>query len=85
MGKRGKPPSVNSKNLTSAVCPIYMCLFLSISSLASCGNFIPHEAREEILRNKHMYIGQTAEVRFFEFTDGGLPRFPICYGFRFDK
>ena len=48
----------------------------------SCGMKFPHEAREEILRNKHMYIGQTAEVRFFEFTDGGLPRFPICYGFR---
>ena len=41
-----------------------------------------HEAREEILRNKHMYIGQMAEIRFFEFTDSGLPRFPICYGFR---
>ena len=51
----------------------------------SCGMKFPHEAREEILRNKHMYIGQTAEVRFFEFTDSGLPRFPICYGFRFDK
>ena len=48
----------------------------------SCGMKFPHEAREEILRNKHMYIGQIAEVRFFEFTDGGLPRFPICYGFR---
>ena len=48
----------------------------------SCGMKFPHEAREEILRNKHMYIGQTAEVRFFEFTDSGLPRFPICYGFR---
>ena len=51
----------------------------------NCGMKFPHEAREEILRNKHMYIGQTAEVRFFEFTDGGLPRFPICYGFRLDK
>ena len=48
----------------------------------SCGMKFPHEAREEILRNKHMYIGQTAEIRFFEYTDGGLPRFPICYGFR---
>ena len=44
-----------------------------------------HEAREEILRNKHMYIGQMAEIRFFEYTDSGLPRFPICYGFRLDK
>ena len=44
-----------------------------------------HEAREEILRNKHMYIGQMAEIRFFEYTDGGIPRFPVCVGFRFDK
>ena len=51
----------------------------------NCGMKFPHEAREEILRNKHMYIGQMAEVRFFEFTDGGLPRFPVCVGFRFDK
>ena len=48
----------------------------------NCGMKFSHDAREEILRNKHMYIGQIAEVRFFEFTDGGLPRFPICVGFR---
>jgi DNA ligase-1 len=51
----------------------------------NCGMKFPHEAREEILRNKHMYIGQMAEIRFFEFTDGGIPRFPVCVGFRFDK
>ena len=51
----------------------------------NCGMKFPHEAREEILRNKHMYIGQKAEIRFFEFTDGGIPRFPVCVGFRFDK
>ena len=44
-----------------------------------------HEAREEILRNKHMYIGMMAEIRFFEYTDSGLPRFPVCVGFRLDK
>ena len=49
------------------------------------GMKFPHEVREEILRNKHMYIGQMAEIRFFEYTDGGLPRFPVCVGFRFDK
>ena len=31
------------------------------------------------------HIGQTAEVRFFEYTDGGIPRFPVCVGFRLDK
>lgn len=44
-----------------------------------------HEARQEILTNKENYIGQMAEIRFFEYTDGGLPRFPVCYGFRLDK
>ncbi len=44
-----------------------------------------HAEREEILLNKNKYIGMTAEVRFFEFTDKGLPRFPVCYGFRLDK
>ena len=24
----------------------------------------------------------SGKIRFFEYTDGGLPRFPICYGFR---
>lgn len=44
-----------------------------------------HAEREEILRNKHKYIGQTAEIRYFEETDDGLPRFPVCVGFRLDK
>ena len=44
-----------------------------------------HEVREELLRNKENYFGQSAEVRFFEYTDGKLPRFPVCVGFRLDK
>ncbi len=44
-----------------------------------------HVERERILREKDTYIGQTAEIRFFEYTDSGLPRFPVCVGFRLDK
>lgn len=44
-----------------------------------------HAEREEILTNKSKYIGQTAEIRFFEFTESGIPRFPVCVGFRLDK
>lgn len=44
-----------------------------------------HKIREQILQQKDKYIGQTAEVRFFEYTDDGLPRFPVCVGFRLDK
>lgn len=46
---------------------------------------MPFAKREEILTNKEEYIGQTAEIRFFEYTDDGLPRFPVCFGFRLDK
>lgn len=44
-----------------------------------------HTERKELLTNKDDYIGQTAEIRFFEYTDGGLPRFPVCVGMRLDK
>ena len=46
---------------------------------------LSHEEREELLRNKENYIGQTAEIRFFEYSDDGIPRFPVCVGFRLDK
>jgi len=50
-----------------------------------CGMKFSHADREEILTNKKEYIGKTAEIRFFEFTDDGIPRFPVCVGFRLDK
>ena len=50
-----------------------------------CGMKFSHKERQEILENKSKYIGQTAEIRFFDFTDDGLPRFPVCVGFRLDK
>lgn len=51
----------------------------------NCGMKFSHSEREEILRNKDSYIGRTAEVRFFEYSDTGIPRFPVCVGFREDK
>lgn len=51
----------------------------------NCGMKFSHKEREEILTNKDTYIGQTAEIRFFEYTDDGIPRFPVCHGFRLDK
>jgi len=44
-----------------------------------------HKEREEILKNKHKYIGQKAEVRFLEYTKDGIPRHARCVGFRLDK
>jgi ATP-dependent DNA ligase len=51
----------------------------------NCGMKFSHAEREEILANKQNYIGKMAEIRFFEYTDGGIPRFPVCVGFRLDK
>ncbi len=50
-----------------------------------CGMKFSHKEREEILLNKSNYIGKMAEVRFFEYTDSGIPRFPVCVGIRIDK
>ena len=50
-----------------------------------CGMKFSHEERKGILINKQHYIGQVAEIRFFEGTDDGIPRFPVCVGFRQDK
>lgn len=46
---------------------------------------LTHEQRADLLTNKHDYIGKMAEIRFFEYTDDGLPRFPVLVGFREDK
>lgn len=45
---------------------------------------VSHAEREQMLTNKQDYIGQTAEIRYFEETEDGLPRFPVCVGFRLD-
>lgn len=50
-----------------------------------CGARLSHEEREELLKNKNKYLGKTAEIRFFEFHDSGVPRFPIYHGIRLDK
>ena len=51
----------------------------------SSGMRYSHDERKDWLLNKQNYIGKTAELRFFEFTDDGLPRFPVCCGLRLDK
>lgn len=43
-----------------------------------------HEDRKEFLTNKEKYIGKIANIRFFEYTDDGLPRFPVMVGIRLD-
>lgn len=50
----------------------------------SCGMKFSHAEREEILKNKNNYIGKTGELRYFELSEDGIPRFPVCIGFRED-
>ena len=51
----------------------------------NCGMGVDLKTRAEILLNKHEHIGSMAEVRFFEFYDSGIPRFPVYKGTRLDK
>jgi DNA ligase 1 len=44
-----------------------------------------HKEKKDLLINKNDYIGQTAIIRHFGFTDKGLPRFPIYHGIRNDN
>jgi len=45
---------------------------------------LSHYDRELLLLNKTKYIGRMGEIRYFELTDDGIPRFPIFHGFRLD-
>lgn len=49
-----------------------------------CGMKFSHKEREEILNTADTYLGKTAEIRFFEYSEDGIPRFPVCYGIRED-
>lgn len=51
----------------------------------ACNTKMTHAQKEDLLTNKDDYIGKTAEVRYFEETDSGIPRFPVLVGIRLDK
>lgn len=36
-----------------------------------------HESRKKLLKNAEKYIGKQLTVKFFGYTDDGLPRFPV--------
>ena len=44
-----------------------------------------HTEKELFLQYKELHIGKMAEIRFFEYTDEGSPRFPVLVGIRLDK
>lgn len=49
------------------------------------GTKLSHKEREDLLKNKDKYIGRTGEIRFFEYSKYGVPRFPVFCGIRLDK
>lgn len=53
--------------------------------IMGAGLKMSHEQREDLLLNKEQYIGKMAEIRFFEYSDDGIPRFPVMVGIRLDK
>jgi len=55
------------------------------NDIMGCGLALDHRMREDILKNQDKYIGKTCELRFFEYSDTGVPRFPVMHGFRLDK
>lgn len=54
-------------------------------SIFKAGVKMSHEDRVDLLANKHLYIGKLANIRFFEWTDDGNPRFPVMIGIHIDR
>ncbi len=44
-----------------------------------------HDDRKKLLKDKAQHVGKTCIVEYFEFTDDGIPRFPIFKGVRLDN
>ena len=49
------------------------------------GVSLSHAEAEDLLANKAEHIGKVCELRFFEYSDTGVPRHPVMHGFRLDK
>lgn len=47
-------------------------------NILGCGMKYSHEEREEFLTNKSKYIGKDVELRFFEYSEENIPRFPVA-------
>lgn len=62
-------------------CVIWECVTKEGESF----NCVPQgtaQHRQELLANGHKYVGQLLKVKFFEWTDDQIPRFPVGIGFR---
>lgn len=64
---------------------VVICKCKKTGETFGTGMKVSHKEREEILLNKNAYIGKIANVRFFEYTDSGIPRFPVFIGIHEDR
>jgi len=55
------------------------------ADILGAGVKLSHDEREQLLINRNQNIGKMAELRFFEFSENGVPRFPVMVGIRLDK
>jgi DNA ligase-1 len=55
------------------------------SSTFKAGVKMSHKDREDLLTKRDKYIGKMANIRFFEWTDDGNPRFPVMIGIHIDR
>ena len=53
---------------------------LVVTFSANCK--LSHEDRQDLLSNKEEYLGKKGQIRFFEWTDDKIPRFPVFVGFK---
>jgi len=49
------------------------------------GTKMSFKDKEDLLTNKKDYIGKVANIRFFEYSDDGIPRFPVMIGIHEDR
>lgn len=57
----------------------------AINDELGAGISLSHAEAEDLLANKDQHIGKICELRFFEYSENGVPRHPVMHGFRLDK
>ena len=54
-------------------------------NIIGAGISMSHAEAEDLLTNASDHVDKTCELRFFEYSDTGVPRHPVMHGFRLDK
>ena len=54
-------------------------------NIMGSGISLSHAEAEDLLNNADEHINKVCELRFFDYTDTGVPRHAVMHGFRLDK